>query len=792
MSPRKKTSTKTKTVKAQGRKANLLAKNKPEKSQSAGIPKSILKRDGRIVAFDAGKVENAVFKAMKATGEWKEGLSKKVGDAVLEDLKRIYGDKGIPTVEEIQDLVEKQLILNKFSKTAKAYILYRYEHSKLREQTRQVPQEVRDLVAESKSYFRNTLSEYVFYSTYARWLPEKGRRETWVEAIDRYMDFMRENVGSKLSEKDYAEVRQGMLEMKVAGSMRLLWAAGKAARSTNVAAYNCSFIAPRQWRDFGEVMYLLMCGSGVGYSVERQHVETLPMVARQTGSKQPTHVVTDSREGWADALIAGLETWAKGEDLEFDYTQVRPRGARLSTMGGRASGPEPLMKLLDFTRAKMIKRQGRRLSTLDVHDIVCMIGEIVVAGGVRRSALISLSDLDDVEMREAKNGQFYITNPQRSMANNSAVYNEKPTMAQFMDEWHNLAASGSGERGIFNRGGLPVQVPERRMRTLEKDLWNTGLNPCGEIVLKSKQFCNLTVAVVHEEDTEKTLLEKVRLATIIGTYQASLTHFPYLSYDWKRNAEEEALLGVSLTGTWDNPVSRDPKVLAKMKEVAIETNKKYAKKIGINPSAAITTMKPSGNSSQLFDTASGLHPRHAKYYIRRVRVESHNPLFQMLKESGVPVYPEVGQDPMNANTWVLEFPVKAPEQGKFKDEISALDLLSHWKDVKTNYTEHNPSATISVGDDEWLEVGNWVYKNWDIIGGLSFLPRSNHVYKLAPYEAITKEQYEERAKRFPNIDFADLYLYEQDDATTGAKEYACVSGACEVDPIPEEAKEESK
>lgn len=792
MSPRKKTKTKKRSSAKKSPKASAkkVSKNKKTKNKDKK-PTHIIKRDGTVVEFDSSKIDAAIYKALKATGEWKKGLSKKVGDSVVDDIKRIYGDEGVPTVEEIQDLVEKQLILHKLSKTAKAYILYRHEHSKLREQKRAVPDEVKKLVTESKKFFPNTLSEYVFYSTYARWLPEKGRRETWIEAVDRYIAFMRENLGTKLMDKEYDDIRKSMLEMKVAGSMRLFWSAGKAARTTNVAAYNCSFIAPQEWRDFGEIMYLLMCGTGAGYSVERQYVERLPIINKQNGEKLPTHTVRDSKEGWAEALIAGMKAWSEGYDIDFDYSKVRPRGSRLQTMGGRASGPDPLKNLIDFTRDKMKAKSGRRLSTLDVHDIVCMIGEIVVSGGVRRSALISLSDLDDSDLREAKNGQFYISNPQRSMANNSAVYVEKPKMSEFMTEWYNLAMSGSGERGIFNRAGIPKQVPERRMKTLERDIDHTGLNPCGEIILKNKQFCNLTVAVVKKDDTAETLMEKVKMATILGTYQATLTHFPFLSYEWRKNAEEEALLGVSLTGTWDNPVARDPEVLNKLREVAVETNKRYAKRFGINQSVAITTMKPSGNSSQLFDTASGLHPRHSRYYVRRVRVESHNPLFRMLRDSGVPHYPEVGQDPENATTYVLEFPVEAPKKAKFKNDISALDLLSHWKDVKTNYTEHNPSATISVDDEEWLEVGHWVYKNWDIIGGLSFLPKSNHVYKLAPYEEIDEDEYKDRAKRFPTIDFSDLYLYEQSDTTTGAKEYACVAGGCEVDPIPEEAKEEA-
>jgi ribonucleoside-diphosphate reductase alpha chain len=385
-------------------------------------------------------------------------------------------------------------------------------------------------------------------------------------------------------------------------------------------------------------------------------------------------------------------------------------------------------------------------------------------------------------MREAKNGQFYLNHPERSMANNSAAYNEKPTMDQFLDEWINLAKAGSGERGIFNRGGLKTQLPTRRWRVFEKDSGSSGTNPCGEIVLKSKQFCNLTEVVARPEDTEESLMEKVRVATLLGTYQATLTHFPYLSKEWKKNCEEEALLGVSITGQWDCPALRSPATFRKLKEVALETNRKYADKFGINRSTCITTVKPSGNGSQLFDSSSGMHPRHAPYYIRRVRIEGHNPIFHMLRDMGVPHHPEVGHAAETATTFVLEFPIKSPKTSKvYKNDLTAIEQLEYWKMVKENYTEHNPSTTISVSESEWLKVGNWVYENWEMVGGLSFLPRSNHVYRLAPYEEISQERYEELASKFPNIDFSKLVLYEQNDATDAKRELACAAGTCEID-----------
>jgi ribonucleoside-diphosphate reductase alpha chain len=460
-------------------------------------------------------------------------------------------------------------------------------------------------------------------------------------------------------------------------------------------------------------------------------------------------------------------------------------------MGGKASGFEPLQRLLDFTREKMLARQGRRLRAIDVHDIICTIGDCVVSGGVRRSAMISLSDLDDTNIRDAKKGAFYINEPQRMLANNSAVYIHKPSNTEFIDEWTALMKSGSGERGIFNRESLARTLPERRIKVLKEHggyfdpsgqniIGPIGTNPCGEIILQSKQFCNLSEVVARAEDTEESLLKKIRLATILGTYQASLTHFPYLSKEWKENCEKEALLGVSVTGQWDSKVARDPKVLSKLKNEVNKTNRIYAQRFGINPSTCTTAVKPSGTLSQTVDCSSGMHPRHAPFYIRRIRISATDSLFKMLKDQGVPYNPEVGQSKENATTYVLEFPVKAPHGSIYKDDITAIDQLEHWKVVKLNYTEHNPSVTVSVGEDEWIEVANWVYKNWDIVGGLSFLPRDNHVYQLAPYEAIDEKRYEELSKRLENIDYSKIITYEKTDELDLKKELACVGNVCEI------------
>lgn len=759
------------------------------KNVSKSIVTKIKKRDGTVVDFDLERIVKAVHKAMIATSEGSFNDAQFIARKVLSELSRVKKvvRDFVPTVEAIQDLVEKELMLEDFLATAKAYILYREERSRLRKYGAQVPEKVRKLAEESKKYFKNSLAEFVYYRSYSRWMPSEGRRETWIETVDRYMDFMKENVGTKLSDKEYAEVREAILTHSVMPSMRLMWSAGDAARKTNVCAYNCSFIAPTKLQDFGEVMYLSMCGTGVGFSVESQTAQQLPQIKRQTGKMRAKHVVEDSKEGWADAFVAGLNAWFSGEDITFDYSKVRPAGARLETMGGKASGPAPLMSLVDFARTRILRRQGRRLSNLDVHDIICKIGEIVVSGGVRRSALISLSDLDDDGMRHAKDGQFYLTDPQRMMANNSAVYWDRPSNTELLDEWVSLMKAGSGERGLFNRGGVQAQVPARRWKWLSKHVETTGTNPCGEIILASKEFCNLTEIVARSGDTEEDLLRKARIAALLGTYQSTLTNFKYLSKEWKENCEQERLLGVSITGQWDSKVVRNAATLRKIRDMAVKTNQDYAKKFGINASAAVTCVKPSGTVSQLVDAASGMHPRHAKYYIRRIRISASDGLFGMLKDQGLPYHPEVGQSKDSANTYVLEFPVKAPEGSTFKNDLSAIEQLEYWKLVKQNFTEHNPSVTISVGENEWIEVVEWLYRNWEMLGGLSFLPRDNHVYMLAPYEETTKEKFEEMSKRFENIDYSKIVTYEHEDETQGSKELACVGGVCEIEVTPEGA-----
>jgi ribonucleoside-diphosphate reductase alpha chain len=768
------------------------------------LPKTIIKRDGSSVPFETDKIFLAIKKAMVASGEFNESAVKVVVGAVEKQLiEKIKADKNfVPTVESVQDEVETELMTLGYSKTAKAYILFRAKRAEKRIKEGYVPKRVRELAKESKKYFKgNELGEFVYLRTYARWIEREKRRETWIETVARYIDFMKENLGDKLKESEYEELREAILKQEVMPSMRLMQFAGEPARRCNACAYNCSFIAPSAVKDFAEIMYLSMQGCGVGFTVESQNIEQLPQIQKQNGEKLPTHTVADSKEGWCDALTLALDTWYRGGDIDFDYSEIRKAGSRLKVMGGKASGPDPLISLLDFAKNKILSRQGRRLRSIDAHDIICKIGECVVSGGVRRTAMISLSDLDDVELRDAKKGQFFLTKPHRSIANNSAVYEAKPSSHELMEEWVALMKSGSGERGIFNRGSIENTLPERRKKYFKKVGFYDksrgvegpiGTNPCGEIILQSKQFCNLSEIIARKGDDIEILKRKARLAAILGTYQSTLTNFKYISKDWKKHCKEESLLGVSITGQWDCKAAREKENLRIMRDTAIEYNKKYAKRFGVNPSNSVTAVKPSGTVSQTFDCSSGIHPRHSKYYIRRVRISGTDSLYKMLRDQGVPFKPEVGQTEENATTFVLEFPVKSPGESVFKDDQTALEQLNYWKKIKLNYTEHNPSATISVGEDEWIGVIDWIQKNWDIIGGLSFLPRADHVYKLAPYEEIDKKIYEEKVDSFPKIDYSKLVSYEHTDETEQKKELACAGGTCDVDMVVPTTEEKVK
>ena len=575
-------------------------------------------------------------------------------------------------------------------------------------------------------------------------------------------------------DKEFKEIREAVLNLEIMPSMRLMMSAGEACERDNIAAYNCSYLAINNKRAFSEALYILMNGTGVGFSCERQEINKLPVIPEDISKCDDIIVVGDSKLGWAKAFKKLLSSLWEGDIPTVDYSQVRPAGARLKTFGGRASGPEPLKRLFDFVIESFILSKGRKLTSLEVHDIICMVGEIVVVGGVRRSALISLSNLTDKRMREAKMGAWYNDFAYRGLANNSVAYTEKPDMETFMDEWVSLVKSKSGERGIFNRVAAQKQAAKQgRVKNL-----NYGTNPCSEIILRDKQFCNLTEVVVRNGDTKESLLNKVRLATILGTLQSNLTNFKFLSHEWKDNTVEERLLGVSLTGIMDAKITSkpDPKLLEEMRNYARTINHKYADKLDIPRSKSITCVKPSGTVSQLVNSASGIHARHADYYIRTIRMDKKDPIYEFLKDRGVQVEDEQYRPDSTA---VFSFPMKAPKGAVTRDDMTAIEQMENWLVYQRHWCEHKPSVTISVKDHEWMDVGAWVWKYFDEISGISFLPHSDHTYVQAPYQDATKEDYEALRKITPKqIDWTSFI--EEDDNTEGAQTLACTGGSCEI------------
>ena len=617
--------------------------------------------------------------------------------------------------------------------------------------------------------------QFIALSRYARWLPDEGRRETWSETVDRYVDNV---VSRKVDDQTVInEIREAILSLSVMPSMRMMMTAGPALDRDNTSGYNCAYMAVDDMKAFDEAMMILLCGTGVGFSVERQHVAKLPEVPDQMFDSEDTIVVHDSKEGWAKAYRKLVAMLYSGEVPRWDASKVRPAGAKLKTFGGRASGPDPLVELFKFTINIFRNSVGRKLSSVECHDLMCKVGDVVVVGGVRRSAMISLSNLSDDRMRRAKSGQWWENDAHRALANNSAVYNERPEMEAFLHEWTSLVESKSGERGIFARYAADAHV-ERNGRRETGHEW--GTNPCSEIILRSNQFCNLTEVVVRVHDSVEGLREKVRIATILGTIQSTYTKFPYLRKAWTRNTEEERLLGVSLTGIMDNVVTShpDPEVLESLRQTAIDTNKEWAERLGVPVSAAITCVKPSGTVSQLVDAGSGIHARHSPYYVRTVRGDVKDPLTQLMIDQGVPSEPEVNHPDSTA---VFSFPVKSPESAVTRNDMSALEQLELWKMYAMNWCEHKPSVTISVRDEEWMEVGAWVYRNFDICSGISFLPHSEHAYQQAPYQDCDEDTYQELLSQMPkNIDWTSLGLYENEDNTAGSQTLACTGGVCEV------------
>lgn len=632
---------------------------------------------------------------------------------------------------------------------------------------------------------------FIALSRYARWLPTEGRRETWEETVSRYVDYWHDKFPEQLADNKIGQdLYEAIRQLHVMPSMRALMTAGEALDRDNVAGFNCSYLIMNRQRAFDELMYVLMCGTGVGFSCERDEVKNLPAIAESMHKTDTTIVVADSKIGWASAFRELISLLYSGKIPKWDLSRIRPAGAPLKTFGGRASGPEPLDSLFNYTVALFSSAVGRKLNSVEVHGLVCKIAEIVVVGGVRRSALISLSSFSDDRLRHAKSGQWWEHHPEYALANNSVAYTEKPDMESFMREWLALVESKSGERGIFNRKASQLAASKNGRRDTS---FSFGTNPCSEIILRDRQFCNLSEVVVREGDTLDDLKRKVRVATILGTLQATLTDFRYLSKAWKDNTEEEALLGVSLTGIMDHPVlsgshgvvgnpedgySGLPEWLEELKEVAIETNKEWAEKLGINQSVAITCVKPSGTVSQLVDSASGIHPRYSKYYIRTVRADKKDPLAKMMKDMGFPVEEDVIKP---ESTYVFSFPVMAPDNAVFRNDRTAIEQLEHWLTYQRHWCEHKPSVTIYVKEGEWMEVGAWVWKYFDEMSGVSFLPHSDHTYQQAPYQEIDKEQYEELLSKMPeNVDWSLVGEYEQEDNTKGSQTYACSGGVCEV------------
>lgn len=625
---------------------------------------------------------------------------------------------------------------------------------------------------------------YIHLSRYSRWLEKENRRETWDETVRRYCDFFKEKHGDIFP---YETIYNAILNLEVMPSMRCLMTAGPALKKDNIAGYNCSFVAIDDVRAFDEVLYILMNGTGVGFSVERQSIAKLPVIGLSVVDGKPqlaekleqgseVIVVEDSKEGWASAFRSLLHELYAGRTAEWDVSKVRPAGARLKTFGGRASGPAPLVDLFNFSTNMFKNAVGRRLTSVECHDLVCKIADIVVVGGVRRSALISLSNLSDARMRSAKTGQWWVNDAHRALANNSAVYNERPSSEIFLQEWLSLIESKAGERGIFSRVSARKKAAENGRRNANVDF---GTNPCGEILLRSAGFCNLTEVIVRADDTIESLKRKAEIATIMGTFQSAMTDFKYVRKVWKRNAEEERLLGVSMTGIMDHKElsgSDCAELLTSIKNHTIIVNKEWADRLGISQSAAITTVKPSGTVSQLVDSASGIHTRYAPFYVRTVRADKKDPLAMFMRLKGFPVEDCVMKPD---TTDIFSFPVASPEGAIFRDDRNAIETLEHYLVFKKHWCEHNPSITVYVKDHEWLEVGAWVYKNFDDVGGVSFLPHSDHVYQQAPYTECSKEKFDELQAAFPVVSWDELRNFETQDGTTNTRDLACSAGVCE-------------
>jgi ribonucleoside-triphosphate reductase (thioredoxin) len=742
------------------------------------IPTEIVKRDGRVVEFDVSRIEHAITRCFASIGRTPHTPVAELAQRAVNIMAA--QSRGVrPTVEGVQDIVEMVLQAAGEFEAAKHYILYRAERAKEREK-RPIPDDVRQAFDDSRQYFPTPIQQFQFFDKYSRFNYDLGRRETWIETVDRAVDYMYHLAGDRLPSETYQRIRRSILEMRSMPSMRLLAMAGPAAVRNSIAIYNCSYQPVESIDSFVEALIISMAGCGVGFSVESKYVENFPRIKRQTGRAPIAYTVADSAEGWADALRFGLETWFDGGDVRFDLTQLRAAGVPLKTKGGRASGPEPFRIMLEFLRSRVLARQGSFLRPLDAHDMMCAVGNAAVSGGVRRTAMISLFDYHDAELLQAKSGDFERDNSQRWNANNSAVWPEGGlTQLEFINQFREMVESGRGEPGIFNRVAANTMKPARRKNA------EYGTNPCGEINLRPWEFCNLTAAVARVDDTFETLREKVEVATIIGSIQSLATHFPGLRPMWKENCEEERLLGVDITGQMDSPIAQDAQVKRQLREIATDVNRNLAQQLGINASASITCVKPSGNSSQFLNCSSGLHARWSPYYVRNVRVAAHSPIYKVLRDAGAPMDPENGQTVENANTWVVHFPMKSPDGAITRNQRSAIEQCEFWLQNKLYWTDHNPSCTVTYKPDEVIDLMKWVWDHREQIGGLSFLPSFDAQYAQMPYTEINKEEYDRLAAEFPEVDFSRVWRYEEQDLTSAAQELACVGGICEIEIVPQ-------
>lgn len=766
------------------------------------LPEKVVKRNGSSVPFDPHRIERAIERCYTNEGIETQLTANEITLRVVQAVAGKYGSE-LPSVEQIQDLVEVTLMTLGEHTAAIAYIRYRDERNRTRNGGRDVPQEVRDAFDADAQYFATPEQRFMFLDKYSKFNWELGRRETWSETVDRTVEHLRweiENHGTRITQgiEDALErIHDGILRLRIAPSMRLLAMAGEAAQRNSMSLYNCSYLPIDSIDSFVETMLISMAGCGVGYSVERENVEKFPRIKRQhpdAQTRKTMHVIEDTTEGWGEALRLGLQTWFDGEDIDFDPSRVRPAGSILKVKGGRASGPDPLMAALSAIRSIVLSRQGTYLRTVDAHLIECWVGEAAVQGGIRRTAMISLFDWDDHEMRTVKDGAPppFSVNPTGQCvlwnANNSAVWPENVSNYDIVRQLLDMAEARSGEPGIFSRANVLRNLPERRQSTNpDGSTVQFGTNPCGEIILRPFEFCNLSQAIAREGDTESDLYDKVELASIVGVIQSLSTRFPGLRPEWTRNCIEERLLGVDLTAQMGcellQEVTEEGALLRrKLKQWSIDVSNTWAKIFGINPPVANTCDKPAGNSAERYGVSNGLARFKARFYIRRYTVGAHGPMYRVLADAKAPMEPRYGSTAENATQWILEVPKRAPEGAPVITDASVIDQCEFWKLNKLNWTEHNPSCTITYKEHEFVDLVKWVCDNKDVIGGLSFYPADDAIYQQAPFEEIDEETYNRLVAEFPEIDYSLLYAYEIDDMTTAAQELACFAGdgACAI------------